>query len=44
MRFEKILRKIHGPTKLIDGTWRMMTNEELDNLIEHKNIFRFIKA
>jgi hypothetical protein len=45
MRFErKILRKIYGPTKFMDGTSRIKTNEELDNLIEHKNIIHFIKA
>jgi hypothetical protein len=34
MRFErKILRNICGLTKLLDGTWRINTNEELDNLI-----------
>jgi hypothetical protein len=44
-RFErKILRKIYRPTELIDGTWRIQTDEELDNLIEHKNIINFIKA
>jgi hypothetical protein len=33
MRFEmKILRKIYGPTKFKDGTWRLRINEELDNL------------
>jgi hypothetical protein len=45
MRFErKVLTKIYGPTKLVDGTWRIKTHEELDNLIEHKNIIHFIKA
>jgi hypothetical protein len=45
MRFErKILRKIYGHTKLIDGTWRIKTNEELDNLVEHKSVINFIKA
>jgi hypothetical protein len=45
LRFErKILRKIYEPNKLIDGTWMIMTNEELDNLIENKNIIHFIKA
>jgi hypothetical protein len=41
MRFES---KIYGPTKLIDGTWRIKTNKELDNLIDHKIITHFIKA
>jgi hypothetical protein len=44
-KFErKILRKINGPTKLIDGIWRIKANEGLDKLIEHKNIIHFIKA
>jgi hypothetical protein len=37
MKFErKILKKIYRPTKLIDGIWKVKTNEELDNLIENK--------
>jgi hypothetical protein len=28
----KILRKVYGPTELIDCTWRIKTNKELDNL------------
>jgi hypothetical protein len=46
MRFERkiILGKIYGPTKLIDGTWRIKTNEELDNLKEHTNKIQLIKA
>jgi hypothetical protein len=45
IRFErKILRKIYGATKLTDGTCRIKTNEELDNLMEHKNISHFIQA
>jgi hypothetical protein len=45
MSFEwRILRKDYGPTKLIDGTWRIKTIEELDNLIDHQNIIHFIKA
>jgi hypothetical protein len=36
-KFErKIAGKIYGPTKLIDGTWKIKTNEEIVNLIEHK--------
>ena len=35
MVFErKVLRKIFGPTKERDGTWRNKTNDEL---IRHKN-------
>jgi hypothetical protein len=45
MRFgRKISRKIYGPTKLIVGTWRIKTNEELDNSIEYKNIIHLIEA
>jgi hypothetical protein len=38
------LRKIFGPTKERDGTWRIKTNDELDKLIRHKNIINYIKA
>ena len=45
MIFErKILRKIFGPTKEPNGLWRIKTNEELDELIQRKNIIRFIKS
>jgi hypothetical protein len=45
MIFErKVLRKIFGPTKQQNGLWRIETNEELDKLIKHKNIIRFVKA
>jgi len=29
----KVLRKIFGTTKERDGTWRIKTNDELDELI-----------
>jgi hypothetical protein len=36
MIFErKCLRRIFGPTKEKDGTWRIKTSEELDHLIKH---------
>jgi hypothetical protein len=38
----KILRRIFGPTKE-DQIWRIKTNEELDKLIKHKNIVKYIK-
>jgi hypothetical protein len=39
--FEReILRKIFGPTKQKDGTWKIKTNVELDNLIQHLNTVR----
>jgi hypothetical protein len=45
MTFErKLLRKIFGPTKELNGLWRIKTNEELDDLIQRHNIIRFIKA
>jgi hypothetical protein len=37
-------RKIFGPTKERDGTWRIKTNDELYKLIRHKNIINYIKA
>jgi len=43
MVFErKVLRKIFGPTKERDGTWRIKTNNELHGLIRH--IINHIKA
>jgi hypothetical protein len=45
MLFErKELKKIFGPTKERDGTWRIKTNDELDKLIRHKNIINYMKA
>jgi len=45
MVFErKVLRKTFGPTKERDGTWRIKTNDELDELIRHKNIINHIEA
>jgi hypothetical protein len=40
----KVLRKIFGPTKEGDGTWRIKTNDELDELIKHKNTIHHIKV
>jgi hypothetical protein len=40
----KILRKIFGPTKELNGLWRIKTNEKLDELIQQKIIQRFIKS
>ena len=40
----KILRKIFGPTKEVNGLWRIKTSEKLDELIKRKNIIRFIKS
>ena len=42
MVFErKVLRKIFGPAKERDGTWRIKTNDEL---IKHKNKTNHIEA
>jgi hypothetical protein len=40
----RVLRKIYGPTKDNDGTWRIKTNEELEILIKKEIIVRFIKS
>jgi hypothetical protein len=40
----KVLRRIYGPTKESDGTWRIKSNEELNSLIGNKNIVNYIKA
>jgi hypothetical protein len=34
----KILRKVFGPTKKKDGSWKIKMNIELDKLIQHRNI------
>jgi len=39
----KVLRRIYGPNKEKDGTWRMKSNEELNRLTGNKNI-NYIKA
>ena len=39
-----MLRKFFGPTKERDGKWRIKTNDELDELIRHRNIISHIKA
>jgi hypothetical protein len=40
----KVLRRIFGRTKERDGTWRIKTNDELDELIKHTHIINHIKA
>ena len=42
--FVGVLRKIYGPTKGKDGTWRIKSNEELNRLTGNKNIINYIKA
>jgi hypothetical protein len=38
------LRKIFGPRKEKDGSWRKLHNDELQNLYSSPNIFKVIKA
>jgi len=40
----KVLRRIYGPTKESDGTWRIKSNEELNRLRGNQNIINYIKA
>ena len=40
----KILRRIFGPTKKKDGSWKIKTNMELDKSIQHRNIINYVKA
>ena len=40
----KVLRKIYGPTKEKNGTWRIKSNEELNRLTGNKNSINYIKA
>ena len=37
-------RKIFGPTKEVNGIWRIKTNKELDELIKHRNIINYVKS
>jgi len=39
-----LLRRIYGPTKETDCTWRIKSNEELNRLTGNKNIINYIKA
>jgi hypothetical protein len=38
-----VLSRIFGSTKERDGTWGIKTNDELDELVRHKNIVNHIK-
>jgi hypothetical protein len=43
----KVLRRIYGPTKKSEGTWRIKwikSNDELNRLIGNKNIINYTKA
>jgi hypothetical protein len=39
----RVLRKIYGPTQENDGTCRIKTNEELENLIKKKKYCKIYK-
>jgi hypothetical protein len=39
-----MLRRIFGPTKERDGTWRIKTNNALNKLIENRTIINYIKS
>ena len=40
----KTTRRIFGQTKDRDGTWKIGTNDELNNLIRNENIINYIEA
>jgi len=40
----KVLKRIYGPIKETDGTWRIKSNEELNRLTGNKNIINYTKA
>jgi hypothetical protein len=40
----KILRGIFGPTRELNGTWRIKTNSELNKLIKNQAITNLIKT
>ena len=40
----KMLRKISGPTKEDNVIWRIETNKELDELINHRNIINYVNV
>jgi len=40
----KILRKIHGPKKNPDGTWRNKINNEMRHRMKQEDIIEFIKS
>lgn len=38
MIFERVLRKTYGPTKECNGTWGIKTNNELNKIIQNRNM------
>jgi hypothetical protein len=39
-----VLRKVYGPKRKEDGSWRKLHNDELHNLYSSPKIFRVIKS
>lgn len=40
----KVIRKIYGPIKINENSWRIRTNAEINELIGNADIVRFIKS
>jgi hypothetical protein len=40
----RVLRRVFGPKREVDGSWRKLHNDELHNLYSSPNIVRVIKA
>jgi hypothetical protein len=39
-----VLRRVFGPKKEVDGSWRKLQNDELHNLYSSPNIVKVIKS
>ena len=39
----RIMRKIFGPTRTADGSWRIKTDREINYILKGQNIIGFIK-
>jgi len=37
------MRKIFGPTRPVDGYWRIKTNQEINDILKGQNVIGFIK-
>jgi hypothetical protein len=40
----RVLRRIFGPKREVDGSWRKLHNDEIHSLYSSPNIFRVIKS
>jgi hypothetical protein len=40
----RVLRRIFGPKRVVDGSWRKLHNDELHSLYSSPNIVRVIKS